>query len=63
MPYEERVLICYINLFGYNHVTEGFKEVGGVAKSCIGVEMVSPFLWAKMPEGPSFYELCNINKI
>lgn len=63
MPYEERVLLCYINMYGYNHVTEGYKEAGGIPTTCIGFEMVSPFLWAELPEGPPFYEFCEINGI
>jgi hypothetical protein len=55
MPRSQRVLVCYMNLWGYNHVTEAYWDDGEdwpVTASGASLKG-TPFVWRKMPEGPS----------
>jgi len=54
MPQNERVLVCYMNLWGYNHVTEGYWDAEDKwPRASNGAELKVPFLWAELPEGPT----------
>jgi hypothetical protein len=54
MPIEERVLVCYLNIWGYKHVTEAYWYADDEwPVTAIGVRLKGPFMWAEMPEGPT----------
>jgi hypothetical protein len=58
MPENERVLVCYLNLWGHNHVTEAYLIGGGKFPiTASGIIIKSPFMWAKMPDGPTFAQM------
>jgi hypothetical protein len=64
MPKSERVLVCYMNLWGYNHVTEAYwdkDEMWPMASN--GTELKMPFVWAELPEGPTPSEWVEILEI
>lgn len=57
MPTNERVLVCYMNLWGYNHVTEVYwDECADWPVTANGVVLKVPFVWTELPEGPKFHE-------
>jgi len=54
MPKNERVLVCYLNIWGYNHVTEAFWYEGeDYPTTWGGIRLICPFMWTEMPEGPN----------
>jgi hypothetical protein len=64
MPKNERVLVCYLNIYGYNHVTEGYWHEDEEYPTAVSGAMLSgPFLWAEMPKGPSPDEIVEILKV
>ena len=61
IPEKERVLVCYLNLWGHNHVTEAYLEEGEkFPTTASGAVLKSPFMWSKMPEGPTFTQMFNM---
>jgi len=56
-PKNRRILVCYINLWGYNHVTEAYWcSNNHWPTTSAGTELKVPFLWSDVPEGPEFRE-------
>lgn len=57
MPKKERVLVCYMNLWGFNHVTEAYwDEDDDWPVAVNGAVLKVPFVWTELPEGPKFHE-------
>ena len=53
-PKRERVLVCYINLWGYNHVTEAYQDSDEEYPVTVnGAVLKVPFVWTEMIEGPN----------
>jgi hypothetical protein len=64
MPKSERVLACYMNLWGYNHVTEAYWDKDDRwPMTANGVELTIPFLWTELPEGPTPSEWIDVLEI
>jgi hypothetical protein len=46
--------VCYLNIYGYNHVTESYWHEDEEYPTAVNGAVLSvPFLWADMPKGPS----------
>jgi len=53
-PKRERVLVCYLNLWGYNHVTEAYQDFEDkYPVTANGVSLKVPFVWTELVDGPS----------
>jgi hypothetical protein len=61
IPKNERVLVCYLNLWGYNHVTEAYwDEHESWPVTANRAVLNVPFLWTELPEGPKFPEFYKV---
>ena len=53
-PKGERVLVCYINLWGHNHVTEAYQDFDEDYPVAVnGAVLKVPFVWTEMIDGPN----------